>query len=110
MDLYLTTGVMILGWIFLILSWYIEDKWGTIFTGIVSMIWFFLSAAFYQWITIPYHFISSTDTIIIGETHLAGYQPISYLCMVFGFIALVWTFIIAFYDMLLPTLKKLGVT
>lgn len=109
MDPYVAIFFMIFGWIFLVGSWFLEDKWGTVIIIFMSMICFFISAGFFLWITIPYQFITSTDTIITGEQHLTGYQPLAIFNIGTGFLSLIWFFIFALFDMILPKLKEMGV-
>lgn len=117
MDLYCSIVVMIIAWIFLFFSFYIwreEDKnegssWLGGVLSAISMLFFFISGQMMLYITKEYVYITSTDVVGNGVIHLTEYQPYSLLMYVFGMIALVWTFVIVFYDVVLPKLKKMGV-
>ena len=109
MELFFTLAIMVLGWIFLILSWYMEDFWGSMFVAITAMIFFFASGGMMLYITEPYVYITSTDVIGTGEMHLTMYQPYSLLFFLFGMITMVWIFIMVFYDAVLPKLREMNV-
>ena len=109
MDLFFALAIMVLGWVFLIFSWYIDDVWGAMLLAVASMIFFFASGAMMLYITEPYVYITSTDVIGTGNMHLTMYQPYSLLFFVFGMITMVWLFILVFYDIVIPKLKEMGV-
>jgi hypothetical protein len=109
MDLFFALAIMVLGWIFLILSWYMEDFWGSVLVAITSMIFFFASGGMMLYITEPYVYITSLDVIGTGQMHLTQYQPYGLLFNLFGMIAMVWIFIMVFYDAVLPKLREMGV-
>jgi len=109
MDLFFTLAIMVMGWMFLFISWYIDDLWGAVLTGLASMTFFFMSGMFMTYITEPYVYITSTDVIGTGEMHLTQYQPLSLLFMLFGMLTMIWLFILVFYEIFLPKLKEWGV-
>lgn len=110
MELIWAIFTTILGFGFLLGSFYMEDKWGSIFLTILSMLFFFITAHSMLYMTVPYQFITSTDTIITGEHWVKTYQPYSLFFMGLGFFSLIWMFIQVFWDTLLPFLRKIGVT
>ena len=109
MDLFFTLAIMVMGWIFLFISWYIDDLWAAVLTGLSGMTFFFMSGMFMLYITEPYVYITSNDIIGTGEMHLTQYQPLALLFALFGMLTMVWLFILVFYEMVLPKLKEFGV-
>jgi len=112
MDLYYALAVMVMAWIFLILSfygWREIHEWVGAFFSVVSMLFFFISGQMMIYITLNYVYITSTDVVGTGVIHLSEYQPYSLLFYVFGMLALVWTFVIIFYDVVIPKLRQMGV-
>ncbi len=108
MDLFFALAIMVLGWIFLIFSWYIDDVWGAGLLAVTSMLFFFASGTMMLYITEPYVYITSLDVVGTGEMHLSMYQPYSLLFYVFGMITMVWLFIMVFFDVVIPKLREMG--
>jgi len=109
MQLEFAIFTTILGFAFLLGSFFMKDKWGSIFLTFNSMLLFFFTSSMMLYITEPYVAITSTDTIITGTHWITDYQPFSIYYLGLGFFSMIWLFIQTFYDMLLPKLKELGV-